>query len=70
MGSGIDAARSIAPEHAAALDDFKDQLLLVFIRRAGGKVSIPIAEANDTGGLLCLMSVEDDAFHFELRHKQ
>jgi hypothetical protein len=70
MGSGIDMARDGAPEHAAILDDFKDQLLLVFIRRAGGKVSIPIAEADSTGGLLCLMSVVDGAFHFELRKKQ
>lgn len=70
MGKGIDAARHDAPEHAAVLDDFKDQLLLVLLRRLGGKATIPVAEVDDTGGLLLAFSVVDGAFNFELRRKQ
>lgn len=69
MGKGIDMARPDAPLHAAVLDDFKDQLLLVLIRRLGGKVDIPLEEMDDTGGLLCAFSVEDKIFKFELRKK-
>ena len=70
MGKGIDLARKDAPLHAAALDDFKDQLLLVLIGRLGGKISIPVAEVDETGSALLSMSVSDGAFHFELRKKQ
>lgn len=70
MGKGIDMARSDAPVHAAILDDFKDQLMLVLLQRLGGTVSIPVSEVDATGGLICMMSVEDGEFHFELRKKQ
>lgn len=69
MGKGIDAARDTAPEHAAVLDDFKDQLLIVFLRRLGGKISIPLTEVEDTGGCLLVFRVVDGVFHFELRKK-
>ena len=75
MGQGIDMARADAPEHTAVLDNFKDQLILVLIRRLGGRVDIPISECDDTGGLLLAMSVQDaggpaPTFHFKLEHKQ
>lgn len=70
MGKGIDAARSDAPLHAQVLDDFKDQLLLALIRRLGGRVSIPVAEVDDTGGHLVAMNIVDGMFNFELRKKQ
>lgn len=63
-------ARANAPEHAAVLDDFKDQLLLVLLRRMGEKVSIPVKEVDETGGFICLMSVVDGNFNFEIRRKQ
>lgn len=69
MGKGIDAARADAPLHAAVLDDFKDQLLIVLIKRLGGKVTLPVAEVDDTGGNLLAFSVVDGAFHFEVRKK-
>lgn len=69
MGKGIDAARHDAPEHAAVLDDFKDQLLIVFLKRLGGKVTIPVAEVDDTGGDLLSFAVRDRNFVFELRKK-
>ena len=36
MGKGIDMAREGSPVHAAVLDDFKDQMLIVFLKRLGG----------------------------------
>lgn len=70
MGKGIDAARAAgAGLHADVLDDFKDQLLIVFLKRLGGKVSIPVAETDDTGSDLLEFSVVDGVFHFETRKK-
>ena len=70
MGKGIDAAREGAPEHAAVLDDFKDDLLVALIRRMGGSVRIPVAEVDDVGGLVLIMALRDGVFHFELGRKQ
>lgn len=73
MGKGIDAARPHAPEHAAVLDDFKDQLLIVMAKRLaqrGDTLVFPIAEVDDTGRDLLAFAVKDGAFHFELRKKQ
>jgi hypothetical protein len=70
MGTGIEAARSIAPEHAAAMDNMKDQLLLVLVQRLGGKISIPVEEIDGTGRLIMLMKVEGRNFTFEIRKKQ
>lgn len=70
MGRGIDMARADAPEHAQAMDDFKDQLLLVMVKRLGGKVSIPVEEADRTGGYVLKMNVIDRIFNFTLEKKQ
>ncbi len=70
MGKGIDLARLDAPEHAAMLDDFKDQLLIAFMRRLGNTVSIPIVEIDETGGYLLALSIDNGLFNFELRKKQ
>lgn len=70
MGKGTDAARSFAPEHAKLIDDLKDQLLIVFLKRLGGKVSIPVAEVDNTGQDLFAFRIDADrVFHFELRKK-
>lgn len=69
MGQGIDLARKLAPEHAQAIDNMKDQLLLVLIARLGGKVSIPVEEIDGTGGKVLSMALEGRTFHFELGHK-
>lgn len=71
MGKGIEMARPDAPEHAAVLDDFKDQLLIALVRRLArrGTISIPVSEVDDTGGYLLAFSVKDDCFNFELRKK-
>ena len=72
MGKGIDIARADAPEHTQILDDFKDQLLVVLIKRMGGNITIPIAEADDTGNDLLAMAVdiENKEFKFEVQKKQ
>ena len=69
MGKGIDAARADAPLHAAVLDDFKDELLIVFLKRLGGKVSIAVAEVDDTGRDLLAFKIVDGVFHFEMQRK-
>lgn len=70
MGKGIDAARTDAPEHASVMDDFKDQLLIAFMRRLGGKVSVPVKEVDETGGYVLAFNIEGGAFNFDLRKKQ
>jgi hypothetical protein len=70
MGKGMEMARLDAPEHVAMLDDLKDQLLIVFLRRLGRKVSIPVAEVDDTGQEMLAFQIDDDkVFHFELKKK-
>ena len=70
MGKGIDLAREDSPEHAAVIDTFKEQLLIVFLKRLGGKVSIPLAEVDDTGQDTLALRIDDDkTFHFETRKK-
>lgn len=71
MGKGIDIARSLAPEHAALLDDLKDQLLIVLLKRLGGKLDVPVSEVDDTGQDVMLFSVdlETRVFRFEVQKK-
>ena len=73
MGRGIDLARPDAPEHAALMDELKDQLLLVLIDRLGGTIDIPVAEVDATGDKLLALRVDidrpDPCFHFELQKK-
>jgi hypothetical protein len=70
VGKGIDAARPDAPLHAAVLDDFKDQLLIAFIRRLGGKISIPVKEVDETGSYVVSFNIENGAFNFVMEKKQ
>lgn len=67
MGQGVNLARAEAPLHAAVLDDLKDQLLIVFLKRLGGKVSMPVAEIDNTGGNMLAFSVKDGVFNFEIK---
>jgi hypothetical protein len=69
MGQGIELARTEAPDHAAAMDDMKDQLLLVLIARLGGTIDVPVEEIDGTGDRVLLMSLKGRSFHFELRKK-
>lgn len=78
MGKGIDLARGLDLEtggtgiHAAVLDDFKDQLIIVFLKRlkaAGQKLDFPVKEVDDTGQDMASFRVINGAFHFELSKK-
>lgn len=69
--SGTAMARAAgAKEHADLIDALKDQLLIVFLKRLGGKATIPVAEVDDTGGDLFAFSLRNGAFNFEIRKKQ
>lgn len=73
MGTGIDAARPLAPEHAALLDNMKDQLIIALIKRLakGGRLILPVAEVDNTGSDILSFKVdfEKRGFVFELSRK-
>ena len=65
-----DAIAADAPEHAAVIDAFKEQLLIAFMRRLGGKASIPVKEVDETGGYVMSFQIVDGNFNFVLQKKQ
>lgn len=72
MGRGIEIARVDAPEHAAMMEDLKEQLLLVFLKRLGGEAEVPASEIDATGGYNMTLSLDTvtRVFHFKLEKKQ
>ncbi len=57
------------PVHAKVLEDLKNELLIVFLRRLGGKASIPVVEIDATEGIgLAFRVDEKKVFHFELKN--
>jgi hypothetical protein len=71
MGKGIDMAREDAPIHASVLDDLKDQILIVLMKRLGGNLTIPVEEVDDTSQDLVMFSVDAESrtLHFEVVSK-
>jgi hypothetical protein len=75
VGKGIDMARAAgASIHADALDDFKDQLLVVFLKRLqsyGDNLAFPVLEVDNTGRDLVSFRIDQitRTFHFELGKK-
>jgi len=69
MGKGIDLAREDSPEYTDMLDDLKDQLLIVFLKRMGGRASFAVQEVDDTQQDLMTMAVANGIFHFEIKKK-
>lgn len=76
MGSGIDAAKN-NPEFAQALDNMKDQLLLILVARLGGDVTIPVSEIDTfpVGKIMTMETFKDNAsgqlaFRFRVGRKQ
>lgn len=48
------------------------QTLIVLVKRAGGSVTVPCSELDDTGGHVLMMEVDPETkeFTFKLEHKQ
>lgn len=78
MGKGIELARSADLEaggtglHADVLDNFKDQLMIVFLKRLvdkSGHFSVSVAEVDDTGQQVVSFSVNDGVFNFVVSKK-
>lgn len=69
MGKGIDMAALHNPELAKAIDDMKDQLILVLIRRLGSHVTIPVQEIDSTSGFILTMEARNGVFVFDLIQK-
>lgn len=71
MGQGIKLAGDGV--HAAVLEDFKDQLLIVFLKRLRAynvPLIFPVAEVDDTGDDLVSFRVDENrVFHFTLSKK-
>lgn len=75
MGKGIDMARAIPGSelHADVLENFKEQLLIVFLKRLrnkyGDDLVFSVAETDDTEGYALAFSIEGRAFRFVLSKK-
>jgi len=51
MGRGNDLAFKENPEHARALHDMKDQLIIALVKELGGKIDLPVSKIDNTQGL-------------------
>ena len=70
MRQPTDAARAAgATIHAEVIDALKEQLLIVFLNRLGGQVSVPVAEVDATGSYTMSFNVVDGVFHFQIGRK-
>lgn len=75
MGKGIDMARAAgAGIHADLLEDLKDQLLVVLLKRLkafGHSLEFPVAEIDDTGRDIVSFRIDPvtRSFQFELGKK-
>lgn len=69
MGKGTDMAGLDHPEHAAMIDDLKDQLLIAFLKRLGGKITMTVEEVDATGSHNFALSFKDGLFTFQTEAK-
>lgn len=74
MGQGQKLAQELDPSkpHAEAMENFRDQLLIVCMKRLAdknGKIDISLKEMDDTYQDILKFSVKDSIFHFELHKK-
>jgi len=60
MGRGIDLAKILSsnPEGVQALDDMKDQLLIVLVKALGSRVTIPKLTLDNTQSDSLMMSYD------------
>jgi len=75
MGQGIELAKQLDPESVElikALDEMKDQLILVLVERLGGKVVVPVIEIDTAPlGKILTMGFDQEKveFTFEVKKK-
>jgi len=74
MSEGIDLTRLGAPEHARAIDSFKDQLLIALVRRQAdskGELTISAVEVDTTEHVMLKMEANPKLgeFKFIIEHK-
>lgn len=72
MGTGTNSARIADPKnahYADAIDNMKDQLIVVLLKRLGSDVKIPVSEIDGTGGDVVSMSLNDNVFNFVVSQK-
>ena len=70
MGRMIALAREDSPEHAAAMDELKDAMIMVMAKRLGGNFDITVAELDDLGQDLLSFALNEGVFHFQIEKKQ
>jgi cephalosporin hydroxylase len=58
--------------HQQMVEAMKSQLLIAFVNRLGGSLTIPVDEVDSTGAFNLAMSVDPDArtFTFTVQEKQ
>lgn len=59
-------AAKFVQDHAMGVQRLKDQLLICLVKRAGGRVEIPVSEVDDTGQDLLSMEVDHSLRSFTL----
>lgn len=72
MGQGIDLAALDNPVHAALIDNLKDQLLIAFVNKFGGKITLTVEELDKTGNYLLGFRINqiNQTFEFKTENKQ
>ena len=71
MGLGTELASELAPEHASLIDNFKEQLLIAMVIKAGGTTELHVDDIDKTGGyvLNLVLDPETSIFKFTATKK-
>lgn len=59
-------AAKFIQNHASDIQRLKDQLLICLVKRAGGRVELPVAEVDDTSQDILSMEVDHSFRSFTL----
>ncbi|MEM9058970.1 MAG: hypothetical protein AAGD13_00785 [Pseudomonadota bacterium] len=59
-------------EHADAIEAMLQQLLIALVKRAGGSLTVSVAEIDDTAGDMLALQLSEDrtSFRFMVKAKQ
>lgn len=66
-----DSGQPLPPEMQDMMAAFREQLLIVFVKRLGGKVTIPVSETDNTDQDMLYMQSDPTTgtFTFEVKRK-